>query len=110
MLMAPFAGDDLMDRINPVGARLLRVLDPALHTELVVPGPGRVLGAQAGQARLGEFVTGRRLHQSFPGSRRRSYPGVRGQGLSPGDRIGPSWVTGREDARGIGKLRERMSR
>jgi SAM-dependent methyltransferase len=57
MLIEPFAGDDLADNINPVGAAYY-----AFSTLLCTPcslsqDVGAALGAQAGEARLREIVT-----------------------------------------------------
>jgi SAM-dependent methyltransferase len=43
---------------HPGRRRLLRVLDPALHTEPLSQEAGTALGAQAGEARLRDIVTG----------------------------------------------------
>jgi 2-polyprenyl-3-methyl-5-hydroxy-6-metoxy-1,4-benzoquinol methylase len=58
MLIEPFAGDDLRDNLNPVGAAYY-----AFSTLLCTPSSlsqdvGAALGAQAGEARLREVVTG----------------------------------------------------
>ena len=58
MLIEPFAGDDLIDNLNPVGATYY-----AFSTLLCTPSSlsqevGAALGAQAGEARLREVVTG----------------------------------------------------
>ncbi len=58
MLIEPFAGDDLIDNLNPVGATYY-----AFSTLLCTPSSlsqevGTALGAQAGEARLREIVTG----------------------------------------------------
>ena len=57
MLIEPFAGDDLIDNLNPVGATYY-----AFSTLLCTPSSlsqevGTALGAQAGEARLREIVT-----------------------------------------------------
>jgi SAM-dependent methyltransferase len=58
MLIEPFAGDDLLENMNPVGATYY-----AFSTLLCTPSSlsqdvGAALGAQAGEARLREVVTG----------------------------------------------------
>ncbi len=58
MLVEPFAGDDLTDNMNPVGAAYY-----AFSTLLCTPSSlsqevGTALGAQAGEARLREIATG----------------------------------------------------
>ncbi len=58
MLVEPFAGDDLGDNLNPVGAAYY-----GFSTLLCTPSSlsqevGTALGAQAGEARLREIVTG----------------------------------------------------
>jgi SAM-dependent methyltransferase len=58
MLIEPFAGDDLSENLNPVGAAYY-----AFSTLLCTPSSlsqdvGTALGAQAGEARLREIVTG----------------------------------------------------
>jgi SAM-dependent methyltransferase len=58
MLIEPFAGDDLRDNLNPVGAAYY-----GFSTLLCTPSSlsqevGAALGAQAGEARLREIVTG----------------------------------------------------
>lgn len=58
MLIEPFAGDDLSENINPVGAAYY-----AFSTLLCTPCSlsqevGAALGAQAGEARLRDIVTG----------------------------------------------------
>ena len=58
MLIEPFANDDLADNLNPVGAAYY-----AFSTLLCTPSSlsqevGAALGAQAGEARLREIVTG----------------------------------------------------
>ena len=58
MLIEPFANDDLADSLNPVGAAYY-----AFSTLLCTPcslsqEAGTALGAQAGEARLREVVTG----------------------------------------------------
>ncbi len=58
MLIEPFANDDLRDNLNPVGATYY-----AFSTLLCTPSSlsqevGAALGAQAGEARLREVVTG----------------------------------------------------
>ena len=58
MLIEPFAGDELGDNLNPVGAVYY-----AFSTLLCTPCSlsqevGAALGAQAGEARLREVVTG----------------------------------------------------
>ena len=58
MLIEPFANDDLTDNLNPVGAAYY-----AFSTLLCTPcslsqDVGTALGAQAGEARLREIVTG----------------------------------------------------
>jgi 2-polyprenyl-3-methyl-5-hydroxy-6-metoxy-1,4-benzoquinol methylase len=58
MLIEPFAGDDLVDNLNPVGAAYY-----GFSTLLCTPSSlsqevGTALGAQAGEARLREIVTG----------------------------------------------------
>jgi hypothetical protein len=58
MLIEPMAADDLRDNINPVGAAYY-----AFSTLLCTPSSlsqevGAALGAQAGEARLGEIVSG----------------------------------------------------
>ena len=58
MLIEPFAHDDLADNLNPVGAAYY-----AFSTLLCTPSSlsqevGAALGAQAGEARLREIVTG----------------------------------------------------
>lgn len=58
MLIEPFANDDLADNLNPVGAAYY-----AFSTLLCTPSSlsqevGTALGAQAGEARLREIVTG----------------------------------------------------
>jgi SAM-dependent methyltransferase len=58
MIIEPFAGDDLSDNLNPVGATYY-----AFSTLLCTPSSlsqdvGVALGAQAGEARLREVVTG----------------------------------------------------
>jgi len=57
MLIEPFAGDDLIDNLNPVGATYY-----AFSTLLCTPSSlsqevGTALGAQAGETRLREIVT-----------------------------------------------------
>ena len=58
MLIEPFAGDDLNDNLNPVGAAYY-----AFSTLLCTPSSlsqevGTALGAQAGEGRLRDIVTG----------------------------------------------------
>lgn len=58
MLIEPFAGDDLTDNLNPVGAAYY-----SFSTLLCTPSSlsqevGTALGAQAGETRLREIVTG----------------------------------------------------
>jgi hypothetical protein len=58
MLIEPFAGDDLGDNLNPVGAAYY-----GFSTLLCTPcslsqDVGTALGAQAGDARLRDVVTG----------------------------------------------------
>jgi SAM-dependent methyltransferase len=58
MLVEPYAGDDVSENLNPVGAAYY-----AFSTLLCTPSSlsqevGTALGAQAGQARLNELVTG----------------------------------------------------
>ena len=58
MLIEPFAGDDLADNLNPVGAAYY-----GFSTLLCTPSSlsqevGTALGAQAGESRLRDIVTG----------------------------------------------------
>jgi hypothetical protein len=58
MIIEPFAGDDLSSNLNPVGAAYY-----AFSTLLCTPcslsqDVGAALGAQAGEAKLAEIVTG----------------------------------------------------
>jgi hypothetical protein len=58
MLIEPFANDELSDNLNPVGAAYY-----GFSTLLCTPSSlsqevGAALGAQAGEARLREIVTG----------------------------------------------------
>jgi hypothetical protein len=58
MLIEPMAGDDVTANLNPVGAAYY-----AFSTLLCTPSSlsqevGTALGAQAGERRLGEIVTG----------------------------------------------------
>ena len=50
MIVEPAAGDRIEDNLNPVGPRLLRVLDPALHAILAVAG-GRAWRSAPRQAK-----------------------------------------------------------
>ena len=66
MLIEPFANDDLSDNLNPVGAAYY-----GFSTLLCTPSSlsqevGTALGAQAGEARLREIVTARRVHDTAP--------------------------------------------
>ena len=48
MIVEPAAGDRVEDNLNPVGPGLLRVLHPALHAQLAVPG-GRARARHPGR-------------------------------------------------------------
>jgi SAM-dependent methyltransferase len=58
MLIEPFAGDDLSDNINPVGAAYYSFSTLLCTPSSLSQDVGAALGAQAGEARLREIVTG----------------------------------------------------
>jgi SAM-dependent methyltransferase len=58
MLIEPFAGDDISDNINPVGAAYYGFSTLLCTPSSLSQDVGAALGAQAGEARLRETVTG----------------------------------------------------
>ena len=56
MLVEPMAGDSLADNLNPVGPRLLRVLDQLCVPASLNQEVGAALGAQAGEKRIAEVL------------------------------------------------------
>jgi hypothetical protein len=56
--LAPFAGDDLTDNLNPVGAAYYGFSTLLCTPSSLSQGVGVALGAQAGESRLREIVTG----------------------------------------------------
>ena len=58
MLIEPFAGDDLSDNLNPVGAAYYGFSTLLCTPSSLSQDVGTALGAQAGEARLREIVTG----------------------------------------------------
>ncbi len=57
MIVEPFAGDRVEDNLNPVG-RVFYAASTMICVPVSLAGRGPALGAQAGEARLRELVTG----------------------------------------------------
>jgi hypothetical protein len=58
MLIEPFAHDDLTDNLNPVGAAYYGFSTLLCTPSALSQAVGTALGAQAGEARLRDVVTG----------------------------------------------------
>ena len=58
MLIEPFANDDLADNLNPVGAAYYGFSTLLCTPSSLAQNVGTAIGAQAGQARLRDIVTG----------------------------------------------------
>ena len=100
MIVEPNAGDRVEDNLNPVGRAYY-----AFSTLLCTPASlsqevGLALGAQAGEARIRDVVTGRRLHALPARGRDAVQPRVRGAAVTGSSRgartlsrsaAGPAW-------------------
>ena len=80
MLIEPFANDDLADNLNPVGAAYYGFSTLLCTPSSLSQDVGTALGAQAGEARLRDIVTARRVHDAAAGGRNAVQHRARGQG------------------------------
>ena len=69
MLIEPFADDDLADNLNPVGAAYYGFSTLLCTPSSLSQDVGAALGAQAGEARLRDIVTGAGFTAPAPGGR-----------------------------------------
>ena len=82
MLIEPFAADDVADNLNPVGAAYYGFSTLLCTPSSLSQDVGTALGAQAGEARLRDVVTGAGFTDAAPGGRDAVQHRARGHGLT----------------------------